>query len=173
MDDVQRLIQEFRSEDTTTLGDFSKKVEIITDLEYMDDQRIMPFFLEIVSDENEYDLARIEVLKILRLKEPLEAETDEKIARILTNILSNSADDDVRIYAAMTASTYTGFVNLVEVLSTIIFDDQEDINLRWNAITSIEEMGDTEQSRRIMEKALPNNDFQDYAKRILNEWSTK
>jgi hypothetical protein len=60
----------------------------------------------------------------------------------------------VRIYAAMTASTYIQFANLVEVLSTIIFDDQEDINLRWNAITSIEEMGDTEQSRRIMEKAL-------------------
>ena len=48
MDNVSRLINLFKSEDTSSLAniDSSKKPEIIIELEDIDDERILPFFLE-------------------------------------------------------------------------------------------------------------------------------
>jgi len=50
MDNVSRLINLFKSEDTFSLAniDSSGKPEIVTELEDIDDERILPFFLEVL-----------------------------------------------------------------------------------------------------------------------------
>jgi hypothetical protein len=176
MDEVGRLIEQFRSEKTRDLGDSSKKVGIINRLEEIleetGDERVLPFFLEVLADAREYDLARIEVLEILKLKDRGDMMTDQEIGRLIKNILVADQDDDVRSYAAMAASKYVDVEGILEELEKIIFDEDEDINIRWNAFASIEEMGPTEESKRIMEKALRVEEFKAYAQRVLDRWNS-
>ena len=69
-ENVESLINEFRTENTSLFSnpDMSNKVSLIRRLAYFDDPRIMPFFLQVVADRNEYDLARIEVLRLLEIR---------------------------------------------------------------------------------------------------------
>ena len=70
MDNVSRLINLFKSEDTSSLANIasSRKPQIIIELEDIDDERILPFFLEVLLNEREYDLARIETLQVLEVR---------------------------------------------------------------------------------------------------------
>ena len=63
----EKLISQFKAENKIKLDnpDSSIKVEIIIQLEQMMDEKILSFFIQVLQDEKEYDLARIEILKIL------------------------------------------------------------------------------------------------------------
>jgi hypothetical protein len=64
-------MSEFKSEKTNELVniDFSRKPAIISSLEeFADDKRVSDFYFSVAVDESEYDLARIEALKIWKSK---------------------------------------------------------------------------------------------------------
>jgi hypothetical protein len=66
------LIRQFKAEETSELGniDTSRKPSIVSSLEqFTDDDRVVEFRLSVATNENEYDLARIEVFKVLEVKE--------------------------------------------------------------------------------------------------------
>src|SRR5437762_12847778 len=67
MDEVTRLINAFKEEDTAKLGKpgYSKKLKIVQKLQWMNDERIVPFFLDVVANKQEHNLDRIEILEIL------------------------------------------------------------------------------------------------------------
>lgn len=175
MDEVGHLISTFKEENTKSLDnvDFSRKVRIIMELEGVDDDRVLPFFLETVMNEDEYDLARIEILKILEIRESNDKDEHQKIGHIVKNILMNDPDDDVRNYAAMTVSNFMDVEGVIEQIVKIIFNVEEDINLRWNAFTAVEKMGPTQQSLEILQKCLSEDEFKKSVLLILNRWNIK
>src|ERR1051326_210235 len=108
MDEVAHLLTEFEEENTQNLPneDLSRKVAIIRQLEQVSDARVLPFFLRILENKQEYDLARIEVLKILELKEHNNQVEHEQIGKLIQHVLDVDTDDDVRNYAAIAISNY-------------------------------------------------------------------
>ncbi|MBT8225836.1 MAG: hypothetical protein KJO75_10105, partial [Dactylosporangium sp.] len=83
------------------------KVDVVVELEdHLDDPRVLAFFLSVVADPGEYDLARIECIKILRLWPPSTATDRQRAGQVIAAVLC--ADDDylVRQYAAMALGPY-------------------------------------------------------------------
>ena len=174
MDEVGHLIAQFRAEDITQVRDSSNKIALLRQLEqhYGDDQRVLPFLLEVLSDTQEYDLARIEALKFFELKEEEDEDIGRQVGQAIKHILAHDPDDEVRNYAAMAASSYVGVNGIVGELEKVIFNPEEDVNIRWSAFAAIEEMGPTNQSKRIMVKALQDEEFKEYTARVLDIWQS-
>jgi hypothetical protein len=172
MDNVSRLINLFKSEDTFSLAniDSSGKPEIVTELEGIDDERILPFFLDVLLNELEYDLARIETLQVLRLRNCSDQEEYDQIGQAIKQVLVNSTDQDIRNYAAMAIASYIETEGAFDVIEGILLDEKEDINLRYNAFGVIEEIGLQDRSMEILKKLIQNPEFNQPSLRLLNEW---
>ncbi|HEV2765512.1 MAG TPA: hypothetical protein VGV38_21190 [Pyrinomonadaceae bacterium] len=165
MDEVGSLIERFEAETA------SRKVSVLRELEERaGDERVWPFLMKVAADEAEYDLARIEALKIMGLKEGEDEEVDRQIGQVIQRILAADPDDDVRNYAATAASRYVEVGGVLEELEKIVLDPDEDVDIRWSAFASVEEMGPTNQSKKIMNKALRDEVFKDYTERVLKTW---
>ena len=175
MDNVSRLINLFKSEDTFSLAniDSSGKPEIVTELEGIDDERILPFFLEVLLNELEYDLARIETLQVLRLRNCSDQEEYDQIGQAIKQVLVNSTDQDIRNYAAMAIASYIETEGAFDVIEGILLDEKEDINLRYNAFGVIEEIGLQDRSMEILKKLIQNPEFNQPSLRLINEWQVK
>jgi hypothetical protein len=175
MDNVSRLINLFKSEDTFSLAniDSSGKPEIVTELEDIDDERILPFFLEVLLNELEYDLARIETLQVLRLRNCSDQEEYDQIGQAIKQVLVNSTDQDIRNYAAMAIASYIETEGAFDVIEGILLDEKEDINLRYNAFGVIEEIGLQDRSMEILKKLIQNPEFNQPSLRLINEWQVK
>jgi hypothetical protein len=172
MDNVSRLINLFKSEDTFSLAniDSSGKPEIVTELEGIDDERILPFFLDVLLNELEYDLARIETLQVLRLRNCSDQEEYDQIGQAIKQVLVNSTDQDIRNYAAMAIASYIETEGAFDVIEGILLDEKEDINLRYNAFGVIEEIGLQDRSMEILKKLIQNPELNKPSLRLLNEW---
>jgi hypothetical protein len=172
MDNVSRLINLFKSEDTFSLAniDSSGKPEIVTELEDIDDERILPFFLEVLLNELEYDLARIETLQVLRLRNCSDQEEYDQIGQAIKQVLVNSTDQDIRNYAAMAIASYIETEGAFDVIEGILLDEKEDINLRYNAFGVIEDMRLSDRSIEVLKKLTQDPELNKPSLRLLNEW---
>jgi hypothetical protein len=172
MDNVSRLINLFKSEDTFSLAniDSSGKPEIVTELEDIDDERILPFFLEVLLNELEYDLARIETLQVLRLRNCSDQEEYDQIGQAIKQVLVNSTDQDIRNFAAMAIASYIETEGAFDVIEGILLDEKEDINLRYNAFGVIEDMRLSDRSIEVLKKLTQDPELNKPSLRLLNEW---
>jgi HEAT repeat protein len=172
MDKVSKLINSFREENTNQLEnvDSSLKTNIIAQLEDIEDERILPFFLDVLLDQQEYDLAKIEVLEVLKLKDCQNQAEYQKIGKIIRQVLTNDFDNNVRIYAAMAISNYIETEGVIDDLSNIILNENEDIDLRWNALTALEETPKKEIYVTILKKLVNIPEFRKFALRKLKEY---
>src|SRR5215470_18096753 len=106
----------------------------------MKDARVIPSFLDVLVDKNEYDLARIEILRIIKLHASNESEY-QLIGQALMTVLAEDPDDLVRNYSAQAISSYMGTVGAVELVRAVALDPSTDTNLRFSAFRAIERMG--------------------------------
>jgi hypothetical protein len=173
MDEITRLIAWFSSEDTGNLDDSDKSIKpgVIRLIEdHAADPRVLDFLLRVASDRDEFDLARIEALKVLELREHRGDEEGHRVAPVLRKMLEGDPDDGVRQYAAMAAATCMSQDDLVDAIATTAFDEDEDINLRWNAFAAIKQLGPTPRGIDLLRAASESPTFRTSALRILREW---
>jgi hypothetical protein len=173
MDESERLIARFRGEDTRKLAKPEKSIKpgVIESLEdHAADPRVLDFLLNVAADRKEFDLARIEALNVLEIREAGSDEERRQIAPVLKDILVGDPDDDVRQYAGMAAAYYMSESDLVEAVVQRAFDQDEDINLRWNAFAAIKQLGPTPQGIELLRAACEDSVFRTSALRILQEW---
>lgn len=173
MNTIMNLIDEFKSEQTSKLNniDLSQKPRIVSALEdFADDQTVSDFYFSVALDEQEYDLARIEVLKILEVKDFVNLDVRKKAADIIRQVLSQSKDEDVRNYAAMAAASYMDNEELVGEIERILLDASEPSNLRWNAFAAVKSNGVSQRSTNLLRTLMPDDEFKQSAARVLSEW---
>src|SRR5579871_3576983 len=104
MDSIEKLILKFKSENTKKLKkiDDSIKPDIVSELEDFDeDDRVVDFFVATAVDDAEYDLGRIEILKVFEVAEYSKAKNRKKVSEAICEVLTKCADDLVLNYAAM------------------------------------------------------------------------
>ena len=174
MDEIERLIAQFRAENTSGLGDpgKSRKPGIVDSLaRYSSDTRAFEFLLQIASDANELDLVRIDVLKFLEVREPATNHERLMVASVLRNILSEDPDDLVRGYAAMAARCYMDDDRLFKEMSDVLLNPKEDVDLRFNAFAVLERMGASPRTLSIMWRVGQDATLSKSAKRVLASWN--
>jgi hypothetical protein len=173
MERAEKLIAEYKAAKLNAKGESDEKIEIILDLEDNADEKVIPFFLSVILDEEEYDLARIEVLKILKLRDAKDPEEHHKIGKAILQVLTKSADPDVRNYAAMAMAPYLDVERANLEAGNLLLNSKTDINLRHNLLSAFERFGPTEPGREVLLKLLQDEDMRQSAARVLGEWGGK
>lgn len=174
MNEVERLITTFRSENTSALSDPDKdsiKDKIISDLEeHSSDPTVLKFYLEVAAEKNEYDLARIEVLKVLYVRPTSDNKEQSQIGRVIAEILLKDMDDDVRNYAAIAASSYMTVRSVVDAVEHMLRDPQANPDLRANAFAAFKSAGPSPRNIQAIRAVIEDTQFQQSARRVLREW---
>jgi HEAT repeat protein len=172
MDVVAGLVESFRSAVGTDDGDGWAKVELIVELEdHVGDTRVLELFTSVIADPVEYDLARVECLKIVRLSPPSAAGHRRALGRTIATVLS-ATDDDlvVRQYAAGALGSYADEPVVFDALADALLHDS-DIDVRHNALTSVEEAGADERTIALLTRLADDPQLRSAAQRTLQAWT--
>lgn len=144
-----------------------EKINVILDLEDLTDARVLPFFLNRVVDINEYDLARIEIIKIFAVRENQTNEF-ELIANAIQRILQQEDDSLVKQWAAQESSRYIENNSLFKALLRVVVDDDEYVGVRHNALCVIQEKGKNADSIKALESVIDDPEDENYDISFIN-----
>jgi len=173
MDKIDELISRFKRENTRSLENIKKsqKTNLIRELEpYIDDPRVIDLFLAIAKDEKEYDLARIEVLKIFEIADKLSGDNRNRVAESIRIVMLTSIDDLVRSYAGMAGASYMDFDGVARLMEQIVQDAKAPEDLRYSAFGAIRRAGPSTTRIQVLRALLGDEAFKKSAARVLGGW---
>jgi len=167
LDRVEELIRLFEGEKLSEdpAAEYPERIRIIEELEEIQDPRVISFFVDVVLNKDEYDLARIEILRILRVRAPKEDEYGV-IGRALIRVLIEDTDNLVKNYAAMALSSYMNTPGALDVVKEIVLDVDADRNLRYSAFGALEDAGVGRFTTDVMRELLKDDEMQDSAESV-------
>jgi hypothetical protein len=169
VDRVAELVAQFEATPDGEDGGHAK-VEIVLELEdRLDDPRALDLFAAVIADPAEYDLARIECIKILQLEPPAGVEDRRRIGRIIAAVLDPDDDYLVRQYAAMSLGPYAQDPVVFEAITTAATGD-DDIDVRHNAFESVLEAGQDDRTIALLNQLTDDPELGQAATRTLQEW---
>ena len=99
MDTIEKQIDEFRYEAAD-----GAKVRIVEDMAVNEDERVIPFLLEVLSDADEFELARVEAAKLLG--SGFEVQRD-RICEVLAQVLDRAHASEAVFSSVMDAAAPT------------------------------------------------------------------
>jgi hypothetical protein len=171
LDAVDGLIAEYRAAVLDEHGECHRKSEIIAALEgHLADERTLAFFLEVIGDLNEYDLARIDALKILELWQASDTEASNRVGLVVANVLVSEEDVLVQQWAAIAAGSLMTVPEVFAAVSGLLADQAADLDVRHNCLAAVQQMGNTDECIRLL-RSIDDRDLKPAVNRILNEWS--
>lgn len=145
-----------------------EKVEYIKELEWEDVNSKWDLYNAILLDEEDYDLARIEVLKILGLYD-IPVSYKDSIASSLYTVLITSFDEEVIEYAVMTTVNFMTYSFIKDYVKDIVVDKTQEINNRYSAFDSLVRSLEINEKIEILEKLLSDEEMKVSAERVLKE----
>jgi hypothetical protein len=170
MDRVALLIGQFRSMPFDNDDDGSRRVEVILELaDDRGDSRVLDLFLAVVADPAEYDLARIECLKILDLWPPAAPDDRQRAGRTIATLLWPDEDYLVRQYAAMSLGPYARDDVVFDALAEVLLHD-DDIDVRHNALSSVTAAGADDRRTALLRQLSTDPEMGRFAVAKLRDW---
>ncbi|HEX6352001.1 HEAT repeat domain-containing protein [Actinophytocola sp.] len=165
MDQVAELVERCRTEDEDA------QVDLIVELEdHVADPRVLDLLVSIIADAGAYDLSRIECVKILRLWPPEQPADRVRVGHVIAAALRDE-DDLVRQYAAMALGPYADDPIVLDALTTALAPDEDDVNVRHNALSSVMEAGRGEHTITLLRQLADDPELGTAATRTLREWT--
>lgn len=145
-----------------------EKVEFLYELNIDLKETTIEFLVNIAKDENEYDLARVEAIKILGL---LKSSNDyikkNQIAKTLISLAKDDNDDDVRNYALQSLSFFRDLDFIPQEIGSILLDQNEYILVREAAYSVIASQKNNPESKTILKQLIEDPFFNLSASRDL------
>ena len=168
---LAELVAAFRSAPMRG-GESPEKIEIVRQLDDFAEPEAARFLSAIAGDPGEYDLARIEALKLLELRSIANGEEKATIARALERLLKEDEDEQVRAYAARTLANFIETPGILALAGSLVADPNEDEDVRHNAFFAIERSVPTEEAMDLLTNLLTDDDFKEGAARVLSKWNS-
>jgi HEAT repeat protein len=160
-----RLIELFRS-----TSDDDVKVEAVTALdEEAADPQVAAFLTAVAADPGEYDLARIECMKILRLWPPTAPDARRDAGRAIAAALREE-DEILRQYAAMSLGPYLDDPPVLAALTAALLHD-DDLDVRHSALSAVAEAGPADQHADLLRRLAGDPELGRAAARTLDRWA--
>ena len=148
--------------------DDDEKVELINSLNFDDYEDKWDLILEVIQDENEYDLARIEAFKVIEIANIPEIILD-RLCDVVINLLKNENDYDVKNYAFIASrNLINNSIEIKNYIRKIVLSKEEDIDIKHNAYSAILKIKDQAEKTKILNSLLDDEVFSKYAKKDLN-----
>jgi hypothetical protein len=160
-----QLIELYRS-----TPDDDVKVEAVVALdEQAEDPQVTAFLTAVAGDPGEYDLARIECMKILRLWPPPTPAARRDAGRAIAAALRED-DELVRQYAAMSLGPYLDDPPVLAALTDAVRHD-DDLNVRHSALAAVAEAGPADPHADLLHSLAGDPELGRAATRTLQRWA--
>jgi hypothetical protein len=168
MDEVADLIEAFR----TRSGSAASKLNVLLDLARLQDPRVVPFLLQVLSDRKEPTEVRIHIVKRLR-NGRLAADSRVGVARVMVQVLADVASPDLRLQAALSLAEFTDFEEVPQMLGSVALNATEPLDLRYSAFTSLGRAGPTPECVGLLRQLLPDETLGRSARSLLSTWQVE
>ena len=168
MDELQRLIGAYRLRSSATA---SSKLSVLRRIEHTRDPRVVPFLLEVLSDSGEADEVRIHLMKQLQNGNGLVLSTVRSVvAHAISIVLTEEAAEELRLEAALALGEFIQIDGVLSTLGAVALAQDESIDLRYAAFTSLERAGPTSESISLLRVIASDETFGNSARGVLSAW---
>src|SRR5262249_1447022 len=132
---------------------------------------VVPFLLTVVADRCENEQVRIFVLRHLRNGGgPLRPDDRKPVAKALADLLDDGATVDLRLQAAVARGEFARIDGVVPRLAAVCLAQNESLDLRYAAFTSLERAGPTAESIALLEQLATDETLGHTARNLLSLW---
>jgi hypothetical protein len=167
-DELQQLLDAYAARASASS---SVKLDVLMDIERIRDQRVLQFLLSVVRDHHESDEVRIYVLKQLRLGNGLHSPDDRVVAaNAIGEVLASRSSADVRVQAALALGALAQVNGVLDQLAAICSAQDESIDLRYAAFTSLERGGPTPECIAHLREIASDDTLGGSARSVLSAW---
>jgi hypothetical protein len=166
MDEVEQLIGVFRAR---AASGAASKLDVLMDLELLQDARIVPFLLRVLSDPAEAPEVRIHVVKRVR-NGRLAGRDRAAVALVVMEVLGVGASPGLRLQSALALAEFTDIQRVVHTLGMLALNVKEPIDLRYSAFTSLERAGPTDESVTLLRQLSADETLGRSARSLLATW---
>ena len=120
-------------------ADMDERAELVAGFEdLLPNPEVIEFLVGVVANMDEYDLARIEALKVLQLFRSRDDDTHERIGNTIATVLKDDTDVLVRQWAAIALDfNYHDLPEVRKIVIERLLDADEEINTRHNCLSVI------------------------------------
>jgi len=168
MDELQRLADVYQQRASSSVN---SKLDVLMDLERIRDPRVVPFLLRVLTDPKESGEVRVHVVKQLRNGSGLLVPADRpRVAQAIGNVLAGSSSEELRIQAALTLADFAQIEDALSNLGAVALAEDESIDLRYAAFTSIERAGPTPEGVALLRQIARDETLGDAARSVLSAW---
>jgi hypothetical protein len=168
MDELQRLIDAYRLRSSAAA---SSKLSLLRRIEQIRDPRVVPFLLEVLSESGEATEVRIHVMRQLRNGNGLVLSTERSVvAHAVSMVLTNEVAEQLRLEAALALGEFIHIDGVLSTLGAVALAQDESIDLRYAAFTSLERAGPTSKSISLLHMIASDETFGNSARGVLSAW---
>jgi hypothetical protein len=141
------------------------------DLERVRDPRVVPFLLQVLGDRQESEEVRIYVVKQLRSGDGLLAPRDRQpVAMAISDVLTGAGTPELRLQAALALGEFTQIDGVLSTLGAVSLAQDESIDLRYAAFTSLERAGPTPDCIALLHQISTDETLGHSARSVLSAW---
>jgi HEAT repeat protein len=166
MDKLERLVDVYRLRASSSV---KARLAVLMDLGQLDDPRVVPFLLTVLSDPHEAEEVRIYVLKDLR--NGLVPRADRpRVAQAICGVLLDRSSIELRLQAALALGEFIDVKGVLSSLSAVSVALDESIDLRYAAFTAVEQAGPTPECIALLRQMSSDETLGNSARSVLSAW---
>lgn len=174
MDAVQERIEAFGRLEPDDNGECHGKSTIVQELEdRLDDERVLSFYLKLITDSSEFDLARLATLKIFQHWKAPNNEIRVRVGRHLAKVLPKEEDILVQQWIAIAAENFASVPEVFATAAKLVADSGVDLDVRHNCLSVIQRLLGTEQAKNVLRLLVDDEQLGVHVRRILSEWESR
>jgi hypothetical protein len=168
MDELQRCIHAYRSRASSSAR---ARLDVLMDLESIHDPRVVPFLANVLRDRREAGEVRTFALQQMRSRGELQASpTQTALANAIGDTLADKTNSELRLQAALALGDFTQINGVLSRLNAVCLADDESIDLRYAAFTSLERAGPTPECVALLRCMTGNETLGLSARSVLSDW---
>lgn len=135
---VAASIARYQSAQPNPSGECPEKIDVVQLLESrFGEAAVATFLLGVLRDRKEYDLARVEVCRVLLGLDSQAVPWAEECAAALLVALADPEEDLVRRWAARALVLVANVKGVEEALVEVVVDPEQDVDVRHNALAAL------------------------------------
>jgi HEAT repeat protein len=144
-----------------------KKVELIQNIEFADVPGKWDLLYSVIDNRQEYDLARVEALKILEISDVPVSQV-QRFCDLLTSVINTDPDYEVKNYAVIAARNFINDSETLKALLTrVVTNNDEDVDVRHNAYSAILRITDAAVKASVLQQLTTDNELGKYARKDI------
>jgi hypothetical protein len=168
MEELDRLIHAYRLQASSPVA---SKLDMLMDFVRIRDPGLVPFLLTVMRDRHEPEQVRILVLKELRNGHRLVvAENRAVVAEALGDLIADHSAPDLRLQATLALGEFAQIDGVLARLSAVCLAEEESIDLRYAAFTSLERAGPTPECVALLRQLSNNETLGPSSRSVLSAW---